>query len=257
MFLILNNLFVLRFAPFLDHTEPTQSVTEQNPLFLTSTILPGPYPKVVHLLIIVPDTIWHRKSWTSHSGDEKWTSVRVLVPIHKLWVHENAHRSCTKSVLLVRIGRIFEHVALRHKFFSRIECASWESSSMQTLSLHPAFHNLGYLFSQELIAMYSIRQLTLLSQLLWSMTSWFEDSLSSHKLQSWNWLSSFQIPWSQGILQDAAPRLEISGTPSHHRENKFHQCDVKFHLHSGECFSNWISLDAQVSSSILLSSYVL
>ena len=57
MFLILNNLFVLRFATFLDHTEPTQSVTEQNPLILTSTILPGPYPKVVHLLIIVPDTI--------------------------------------------------------------------------------------------------------------------------------------------------------------------------------------------------------
>ena len=97
----------------------------------------------------------------------------------------------------------------------------------------------------------------LLSQLLWSMTSWVEDSLSSHKLQSWNWLSSFQIPWSQGILQDAAPRLEISGTPSYHRENKFHQYDVKFHLHSGECVSNWISLVAQVSSSILLSSYVL
>ena len=65
MFLILNNLFVFCFARFLDHTEPTQSVTEQNPLILTSTILPGPYPKVVHLLIIVPDTIWHRKSWTS------------------------------------------------------------------------------------------------------------------------------------------------------------------------------------------------
>ena len=44
MFLIFNNLFVLRFAPFLDHTEPTQSVTEQNPLILTSTILPGPFP---------------------------------------------------------------------------------------------------------------------------------------------------------------------------------------------------------------------
>ena len=57
IFLVLNNLFVFCFAPFLDHTEPTQSVTEQNPLILTSTILPGPYPKVVHLLIIVPDTI--------------------------------------------------------------------------------------------------------------------------------------------------------------------------------------------------------
>ena len=64
-FLILSNLFVFCFAPFLDHTEPTQSVTEQNPLMLTSTILPGTYPKVVHLLIIVPDTIGHRKSWTS------------------------------------------------------------------------------------------------------------------------------------------------------------------------------------------------
>ena len=53
----LDNLFVFCFAPFLDHTEPTQSVTEQNPLILTSTILPGPFPKVVHLLIIVPDTI--------------------------------------------------------------------------------------------------------------------------------------------------------------------------------------------------------
>ena len=166
MFFILNNLFVFCFATFLDHTEPTQSVTEQNPWILTSTILPGPYPKVVHLLIPVPDTIWQRNLGHHHSGDEKWRSLRVHVPIHKLWVHENAHRSCAKSVFLVRFGRIFEHVAPRRIFFSRIECASWESSSMQTLSLHPAFHNLGYLFSQELIAMYSIRQLTLLSQLL-------------------------------------------------------------------------------------------
>ena len=65
MFLILNNLFVFCFAPFLDHTEPTQSVTEQNPLIFTCTILPGPYPNVVHLLIIVPDVRWYRKSWTS------------------------------------------------------------------------------------------------------------------------------------------------------------------------------------------------
>ena len=257
MFSIKKNLFVFCFAPFLDHTEPTQSVTEHNPLILTSTILPGPYPKVVHLLIIVPDTIWHRKSWTSSYWRRKVNkSESPCTDSYALGAWKCSQIMC--EICLPRKNRsYFLSTLLFDTFFSRIECASWESSSMQTLSLHPAFHNLGNLFSQELIAMYSIRQLTLLSQLLWSMTSWFEDSLSSHKVQSWNWLSSFQIPWSQGILQDAAPRLEIWGTPSHQRENKFHQYDVKYHLHSGECFSNWISLVAQVSSSILLSSYVL
>ena len=66
MFLILNILFVLRFAPFLDHTEPTQSATEQNTLILTSTILPGPYPKVgssADHSALIPSDI--EKSWTS------------------------------------------------------------------------------------------------------------------------------------------------------------------------------------------------
>ena len=50
-------------------------------------------------------------------------------------------------------------------------------------------------------------------------------------------------------MQDAVPRWELSGIPSYHRENKFHLYDVHF--------SNWSSLVAQVSSSILLSSHVL
>ena len=257
MFLILNNLFVFCFAPFLDHTEPTQSVTEQNPLILTSTILPGPYPKVVHLLIIVPDTIWHRKSWTSSF----WR--RIVNKCESPCTDSQALGAWTCSQIMYEIclprknrSYFWARCSSTHILFKNWMCELrifFNADAIITSSISQS----GYLFSQELIAMCSIRQLTLLSQLLWSMTSWFEDSLSSHKLQSWNWLSSFQIPWSQGSLQDAAPRLEISGTPSYHRENKFHQYDVKFHLHSGECFSHWISLVAQVSSSILLSSYVL
>ena len=129
MCLILNNLFVLRFAPFLDHTEPTQSVTEQNPLILTSTILPRPYPKVVHLLIPVPD--YHLTS--------KILDI-IILETYSEQVWESLYRFISSGCMTM--------LTLRHIFFSRIECASWESSSMQTLSLHPAFHNLGSLFSQ-------------------------------------------------------------------------------------------------------------
>ena len=51
--------------------------------------------------------------------------------------------------------------------------------------------------------------------------------MSSNKLQSWSWPSSFGIPVSPGIFPDAFPRLEISGNPSHHCENKFHQSRSK------------------------------
>ena len=57
----------LRFVPFLDHTEPTQSVTSQNPVILTCKILPGPYAQVFQS---ADSSTWSHltsKSWTSSS----------------------------------------------------------------------------------------------------------------------------------------------------------------------------------------------
>ena len=48
------------------------------------------------------------------------------------------------------------------------------------------------------------------SQLLWSSALWSEDRLFSDKHQSWSWLSSFEIPWSQEIFQDSIPKLDVS-----------------------------------------------
>ena len=66
-----------------------------------------------------------------------------------------------------------------------------------------------------------------LSRLLWPTAWWFEGVLKLHILQSWSWLSSFGIPISLGVSQDAVPRSDISENPSHHFENKFLQSDTK------------------------------
>ena len=107
----MNNLPALRFAPFLDHTKPIPSVAGQNlsifDLYNPSKILSGSASSASN------------SAW-SHPLSKSWTSsfwgLRVLELILRLRLHENAHRSCTQSVSLVRIGRPFEHVALRHLF---------------------------------------------------------------------------------------------------------------------------------------------
>ena len=124
MFSIMNNLSVLCFVQFLDHTEPIQSEAEQNPVIFTCIILPRLYPYVFHLLLTVPDPIVRLNLGHHHFGDVCCTSLRVLVLLHKHQLHENARRSCTQSVFLARIGRVFEHAALRHLLLSGSEYAS-------------------------------------------------------------------------------------------------------------------------------------
>ena len=69
---------------------------------------------------------WSRRSLgRRHSAKVHWTSLRVLVPLHKPRLHGNTHRSCKQFVSLVRIGRIFEHAALRQLlFFLKGTCLS-------------------------------------------------------------------------------------------------------------------------------------
>ena len=69
MFFNLEQLVVHCFVPFLDHTEPTESVTAQNPEILTCVILPGPSAQVFHPLIAVLDPIVRRNPGHHHSGD--------------------------------------------------------------------------------------------------------------------------------------------------------------------------------------------
>ena len=128
---------------------------------------------------------------------------------------------------LVRIGRFFEHVALRHTLFFGSAHACREAFSMQTQSSHQAFRSQGNLIAPPSILMSQVRPLILLSQLLWSSALSDEDLMSSNKLQSWSWPSSFEMPVSPGIFQDAFPRSEFSGNPSHHCEIKCHQSRSK------------------------------
>ena len=58
---------ILCFEKFLNRTEPTWSEADQNPAILTSTILPGPFLKVFHLLIIVLGPMVHGNLGHSHS----------------------------------------------------------------------------------------------------------------------------------------------------------------------------------------------
>ena len=221
---ILTNLCAHCFVLSLGHTKPIQSETEQNPVILTCTILPGWYPRAFHSQIIELDPIERLNLGCRHSANAHWINLRVLVPLQKLWLHRNARRSCNQFVFIVRSGRVFEHAALRHLLVSGSVHTSWEASSMQTPSLHPASCSQGNLFSLQSSGMSHVRQLTLLSRLPWSTAQWFEDSLFSHILQSWSRLSSFEIPQSLENIQDAFPR-------SYHRENKFHKYDEGVHLH--------------------------
>ena len=55
-------------------------------------------------------------------------------------------------------------------------------------------------------------------------------------------------------MQDAASRLEISGTPSYHRENKFHKYDVKIPSPQWRMF---LELDKSCCSGLLFDPVVI
>ena len=142
-FSIVNNLSVHCFGQFLSRTKPRQSEAEQSPAILTCTILSGSHLNACRLFIMKLDPIERRSLQHCHSAKVFWTNLRVLVPVQKLRLHGNARRSCPQSVSLVRIGRIFEHAALRHLLFCGIKCACREVSSMQTQSSHQAYRSQG------------------------------------------------------------------------------------------------------------------
>ena len=136
-----NNLSVHCFERFLDHTEPRLSEPEQNPVILTFTLCEGSYLKACR--------------WRSHRTSKSWTSSfckRILnksespCTAYKLWLDENAHRSCQQFVSSVRVGRVFERVALRHLLFFGSEHACRDVFfSMQTQSSHQAYRSRGSL----------------------------------------------------------------------------------------------------------------
>ena len=97
-----------------NRTKTRQSETEQSPVILTSTILPRSNLTAKRLLIIELDPIERRNLGHRHSPNVYWICLRVLVPLRKLRLHGNAHRSCTQFVFLSRIGRTLEHAALKH-----------------------------------------------------------------------------------------------------------------------------------------------
>ena len=123
----MNNSALLCFDQFPDHTRPTQSEVEQNSVILTCTILPGSHLRAFRSLIIVHDPIWRRNLGRRRSVNSKRSILRVLVQLHRLQLHGNTHRSCTQFVFLVRIGRVFEHAALRHLLFFGNVSACWEA----------------------------------------------------------------------------------------------------------------------------------
>ena len=116
---------------------PIQSETEQNPASLMSTS-----SRIISVGVSFADSgAWsHRtsKSWSSSFCKRRVTKRTDLELLHKLRLHENAHRSSKQFASLVRIGRIFEHGALRHLLFFGSAYACRTASSMQTQSSHRA-----------------------------------------------------------------------------------------------------------------------
>ena len=184
----LNNVSAHFFERFLGRTKPRRSEAEQNPAILTCTILPGSHLWEFRSLIIELCPIERRNLGRRHSVSVFWTNLRVFVPL--LWLHRNARRSWKQFVSLVRIGRVSEHadsflevnVHVEKLFQCRRSHRIKHVEVREICSLHKS------------IAMSQVRQLILLSQLIWSSALWDEDLLISNKLQSWNWLFSFEIP---------------------------------------------------------------
>ena len=108
---ILNNSVVHCFEQFLGRTKPRESEADQNPAILTWKNPPGSHRNAFRSPIIELGPIERRNLGRRHSVSVYWTNLRVLVLLHKLRLHENARRSCKQFVSLVRIGRIFQHVA--------------------------------------------------------------------------------------------------------------------------------------------------
>ena len=154
------------------------------------------------------------KSWTSSFCKLTVNNLRVLVPLHRLRLHGNAHGSCKQFVFHERIGR----AALRHLLSCENECACREvDEPMQTQSSHQAYRSLENRFGPQSLAMSHVRQLTLPSQLLWSSAVKGKDLLSLNILQFWSRRSSLYFIES-GIFPDAIPKSEISDNPSQHCE---------------------------------------
>ena len=93
---------------------PIQSDAERNPAILTCFNLPGPMLQEFHLLLVELDPIKYGKLEHHHSVSIYCTDLIDLVLLQKLRLQENAQTSCKQFASIVRIGRLSEHVALRH-----------------------------------------------------------------------------------------------------------------------------------------------
>ena len=165
LFSIWNSSVAFCFEKFLGRTRTTQSEAGQNPAILTCTILPGPFPLEFHLLITVHGPIERRNHGHRRSTSVCWIDLTIHVLLHKLRLLENARRSFRQFVSLVRIGRVFEDAALRRLlFFRKCTCLS-RSFFIQCRRNHCIKH--------------------VVIEKICSFLS---------KLQSWSWLSSFEIP---------------------------------------------------------------
>ena len=82
------------FAPFIDHTKPTQSEVEQNSVILTCTILPGSYLRAFHSQVIEQHPIWRRNLEHRHfcvlvvnKVESLCTASWALVASYIIYIH--------------------------------------------------------------------------------------------------------------------------------------------------------------------------
>ena len=157
--------------------------------------------------------VWsHRSLGRRHSSNFFWTNLRVLVLLQKLRLHGNDRGSCKQFVFLSRIGRIFEHAALRHLLFCGSGCACREVLPLQCRSNHRIKH----IVVGEIVSPHN-------RSLCHKFVNWgcylnFFDPVHCEMTTCWfrTYVSlevdflAFGFPWSQEFFPDAIPRLEIS-----------------------------------------------
>ena len=138
----------------------------------------------------------------------------------RLQLHGNAHGSCTQLVSVVIIGRVFEHVALRHLLlFSkwlRLSRCFFIAHALIASSISTSGKLCSPVIDRDVIS--STVDFAISTSLIQCIVKW-RCAVFSNKRQFWSWSFSFDFLSSQ----------KISDNPSYNRE-KFHQYDSAFHF---------------------------
>ena len=155
--------------------------------------------------------------------------MEFLVLFQKPWLHGHTHGSCTQFVFLLRIGRVFEHAALRRWPFFGSAHACRQAFSKQTQSSHQTYSKSG-----------KSNRSRFQKFVHWLCCLNFFDPMHCDlriSCSQTNLNPEVDLPSSKFHRTKKFPKIQFlkknSDNQSYHCENKFHQYVLKCHFYFG------------------------